>query len=116
MKARGQEPTRQEPGRSHAGTVDAGADEFTACEFNTLCENGTLTMAAPVTTEFRRSGTQSFPFAQDWRLRFAAAYRRQLQAWVKSIENQLHVGASAWDGLVATAVAEAGVRALETGT
>jgi myo-inositol 2-dehydrogenase/D-chiro-inositol 1-dehydrogenase len=81
-----------------------------------VCENGTLTMAPPITTEFRRSGTQSFPFAQDWRLRFAAAYRRQLQAWVKSIEKQLRVGASAWDGLVATAVAEAGVQALETGT
>jgi myo-inositol 2-dehydrogenase/D-chiro-inositol 1-dehydrogenase len=80
-----------------------------------VCENGTLTMGPPVTTEIRRSGTQSFTFAPDWRPRFAVAYRRQMQAWVDSIENEFPHGASAWDGLIATEVAEAGVQALESG-
>src|SRR5881275_1944669 len=80
-----------------------------------VCENGTLTMAPPITTQFRRSGMQVFPFAQDWRPRFSAAYHLQMQAWIDSIERRTPVGASAWDGLVGTAVAEAGVQASETG-
>ncbi len=80
-----------------------------------VCERGTLTMAPPVYAERRFGGAQSFPFARDWRPRFADAYRAQMQAFVDSVSEKRAVGASAWDGLVATAVAEAGVRALETG-
>ena len=78
-------------------------------------EKGTLTMAPPVTAELRSTGHFSFPFAGDWRPRFAAAYRRQMQAWVDSIGSGQPVGASAWDGLVAIAIAEAGIKSLETG-
>jgi myo-inositol 2-dehydrogenase/D-chiro-inositol 1-dehydrogenase len=81
-----------------------------------VCEDGTLTMTPPVHTELRASGTQSFPFAPDWRPRFAAAYRRQMQAWIDAIGTQRSSGASAWDGLVATAVAEAGILSFETGS
>ncbi|MDQ0393949.1 Gfo/Idh/MocA family oxidoreductase [Labrys monachus] len=80
-----------------------------------VCEKGTLTMAPPVHAEQRIGGTQRFPFAPDWRPRFAEAYRRQMQAWVDSIGTDRPVGAGAWDGLVATAIAEAGVRAFEEG-
>jgi myo-inositol 2-dehydrogenase / D-chiro-inositol 1-dehydrogenase len=80
-----------------------------------VCEKGTLTMVPPAHAELRQNGVQSFAFAQDWRPRFAAAYRRQMQAFVDSIETGQATGASAWDGLVATAVAEAGVRAFESG-
>jgi myo-inositol 2-dehydrogenase/D-chiro-inositol 1-dehydrogenase len=38
-----------------------------------------------------------------------------MQAWIDSLEAKLPAGASAWDGYVATAVAEAGVRALRSG-
>jgi len=81
-----------------------------------VCEKGTLTMAPPVHAELRHNGSQSFSFAQDWRPRFAAAYRRQMQAFVDSLETQQGMGASAWDGFVATAVAEAGVQAFEIRT
>jgi myo-inositol 2-dehydrogenase/D-chiro-inositol 1-dehydrogenase len=80
-----------------------------------VCENGTISMAPPVRAELRAEGRHAFPFAADWRPRFADAYRRQMQAWVDSIASGEPAGAGAWDGLVATAVADAGVKALETG-
>ncbi len=80
-----------------------------------VCEHGTLSMTPQVTTELRRAAAPAFAFAPDWRQRFAAAYRRQFQAWVDSVETQRPVGASAWDGLVATAIADAGCQSFETG-
>jgi myo-inositol 2-dehydrogenase/D-chiro-inositol 1-dehydrogenase len=80
-----------------------------------VCEKGTLTMAPPVRAELRAEGRHAFPFAADWRPRFADAYRRQMQAWVDSIASGRPAGAGAWDGLVATAIADAGCAALETG-
>jgi myo-inositol 2-dehydrogenase / D-chiro-inositol 1-dehydrogenase len=80
-----------------------------------VCERGTVTLAAPVATELRHAGTQSFAFARDWRPRFAAAYRLELQSWVRGLAGAAYAGASAWDGYVATEVAAAGVRALESG-
>ena len=80
-----------------------------------VCERGTVTLAPPVATELRHAGVQSFAFARDWRPRFAAAYRHELQSWVRGIATGRYEGASAWDGYVATAVAEAGVRAIDTG-
>lgn len=79
-----------------------------------VCERGTLTMQPPYLAEARLAGAPAFPFAPDWRQRFADAYRRQLQAWVDSIRTGRAVGASAWDGLVATAIADAGCRAHQT--
>ena len=78
-------------------------------------ETGTVSLTPPVNSEMRLAGGQSFGFAGDWRPRFAAAYRLQLQAWVAAIASGTPVGASAWDGYAATAVAVAGVNSLETG-
>lgn len=80
-----------------------------------VCQAGTLTLARPAATEQRADGRQSAAVAADWRPRFAAAYRRQLQAFVDAVEAGTTAGASAWDGLAATAVADAGVRALASG-
>jgi myo-inositol 2-dehydrogenase/D-chiro-inositol 1-dehydrogenase len=80
-----------------------------------VCDAGTLSLAPPVLVEARQAGHQSFPYAADWRPRFATAYARQMQAWVDGIRAGVSVGASAWDGLVATLVAEAGVKAFESG-
>jgi myo-inositol 2-dehydrogenase/D-chiro-inositol 1-dehydrogenase len=71
-----------------------------------VCSVGTVALAPPVEVHVRRAGTQAFGFAQDWRARFRAAYQNQLQAWVNSIAEGAGVGASAWDGYVATAVAQ----------
>ncbi|MZE69796.1 Gfo/Idh/MocA family oxidoreductase, partial [Streptomyces sp. SID5789] len=52
---------------------------------------------------------------QDYLVRFADAYDRQVQAWVDATRHGRVTGPGAWDGYAASAVAEAGVRALETG-
>ncbi len=80
-----------------------------------LCEHGTLQMLPDVQSSMLREGAPTYAYAADWRPRFAAAYTRQNQAWVDGIERGAQVGSSAWDGYVATAVAEAGCRALESG-
>jgi myo-inositol 2-dehydrogenase/D-chiro-inositol 1-dehydrogenase len=51
----------------------------------------------------------------DWRDRFADAYRLELQDWVRGAATGEQRGATAWDGYAATAVAAAGVDALESG-
>ena len=51
-------------------------------------------------------------YPADWRPRFADAYRLQAQAWVGAITGGAGVGASAWDGYAAAAVAEAGLQSL----
>jgi myo-inositol 2-dehydrogenase/D-chiro-inositol 1-dehydrogenase len=53
-------------------------------------------------------------YAQDWRPRFADAYRLQDHAWLRSIETGVAAGASAWDGYVASFTAEKAVAALQT--
>jgi myo-inositol 2-dehydrogenase / D-chiro-inositol 1-dehydrogenase len=79
-------------------------------------ERGTVSLRSPVLTETSANLVQGVRYPQDWRPRFADAYRLQLQAWIKSIGNGNPVGASAWDGYAATLVAEAGVASLATGT
>ena len=53
----------------------------------------------------------------DWRGRFAEAYRRQNQEFLKFVETGVFPmeGASCWDGYCAAAVSEAGVEALAKG-
>jgi myo-inositol 2-dehydrogenase / D-chiro-inositol 1-dehydrogenase len=51
----------------------------------------------------------------DWRDRFADAYRLELQDWVRGAAAGEQRGANAWDGYTATAVAAAGIEALEAG-
>jgi myo-inositol 2-dehydrogenase/D-chiro-inositol 1-dehydrogenase len=53
--------------------------------------------------------------AQDYLVRFADAYDREVQAWVDATRQGRVTGPSAWDGYAASAVAEAGVRAQECG-
>ncbi|MEU9338338.1 Gfo/Idh/MocA family oxidoreductase [Streptomyces sp. NPDC048290] len=52
---------------------------------------------------------------QDYVVRFADAYDRELRDWVAAAREGRVTGPDAWDGYAATAVAEAGVRALEAG-
>lgn len=80
-----------------------------------VCERGSIALATPAATELRRAGGISVSYAGDWRPRFAAAYRIELQSWVRGIASGRHDGASAWDGYVATAVAQGCVESLESG-
>lgn len=52
---------------------------------------------------------------QDYLERFAAAYDREVQAWVDATRRGETTGPTAWDGYVAAAVCEAGVRSLTEG-
>ena len=63
----------------------------------------------------REAGSEGFIHPADWRARFAAAYRLELQAWIDAQRDGTPVGASAWDGYAATAVAGVGIEALHTG-
>jgi myo-inositol 2-dehydrogenase/D-chiro-inositol 1-dehydrogenase len=79
-------------------------------------ENGSVQLDPAAATTRRLSGqvARSLPF--DWRPRFAEAYRRELQDWVDGVAGgEPSRGASGWDGYVASEVAEAGIRALQTG-
>ncbi|MEV7130252.1 Gfo/Idh/MocA family oxidoreductase [Streptomyces sp. NPDC093260] len=52
---------------------------------------------------------------QDYLVRFAEAYDREVQAWVDATRSGRVTGPGAWDGYAASAAAEAGVRSLEDG-
>lgn len=60
-------------------------------------------------------GTEGGPVPRDWRERFAAAYDVELQAWIDAVTAGTCTGPSAWDGYVATTVAVAALRALDSG-
>jgi myo-inositol 2-dehydrogenase/D-chiro-inositol 1-dehydrogenase len=81
--------------------VGAGYAYDIRCEV--VGEDGTLELRDPAT-----GGRHAL--APDFRERFAPAYLHELEAWVAG-----RAGATAWDGYVAAAVAEAAVESLETG-
>jgi myo-inositol 2-dehydrogenase/D-chiro-inositol 1-dehydrogenase len=79
-------------------------------------ELGALMLDSPAPLQLRQALTIGRGIAADWRPRFADAYRLELQDWVAAIAaGRPSTSASAWDGYVATIVAQAGVAALETG-
>ena len=79
-----------------------------------VCEEGTLLMPPPRNNELLFSSSHTFPYAKDWRPRFADAYRNQDQSWINSIiDNTPSEGSSAWDAMIATKIAEAGVKSFE---
>ena len=68
--------------------------------------SGTIAMAGPSLTETNLAGAHGHGWPDNWVPRFKEAYRRQMNAWVQSLGRQQPVGASAWDGYVASAIAE----------
>ena len=78
-------------------------------------EKGTVSLCNPDRSVTSVNLVQGVSYPEDWRPRFADAYRLQNSAWIKSIETGSPAGASAWDGYAATLVAEAGVASLAKG-
>ena len=76
---------------------------------------GTVEMSAPTVTLTNNARQHGHVWPENWVPRFRDAYRIQMNAWVRSIAEARPVGASAWDGFVATAIAEQVVTALQTG-
>ena len=78
-------------------------------------EKGSVFLRSPIHSELHVDLKAITTYPEDWRSRFAEAYRLQNSAWLKSIETGIPAGASAWDGYAATLVAEAGVVSLAKG-
>lgn len=77
---------------------------------------GTVQMAQPSVTLVNAMRHHGHGYPENWVPRFRDAYRVQMNAWVRAIASGEPAGASAWDGYVATAIAEQVVTALQTGS
>lgn len=74
--------------------------------------SGSVALAPPTLTLRNRNGTGGHSYPENWIPRFADAYRLQLTAWIRAVRSGSPTGASAWDGYVASAIAEQVVGAL----
>lgn len=88
------------------------------CEI--VCERGTAIAGRPgagllTTSVGREAGYWGGLLTEDYRGRFATAYDKEVQAWVDAVATGETVGATAWDGYAATAVAQAGLASLASG-
>lgn len=64
----------------------------------------------------RAAAVRSSRVPADWRERFIRAYDVELQEWLDAVAAGSCTGPSSWDGYAATAVADAGLAALHTGS
>jgi myo-inositol 2-dehydrogenase/D-chiro-inositol 1-dehydrogenase len=69
-------------------------------------QQGTVALAPPSLTMRNKDRTGGVSYPDNWIPRFADAYRRQLTDWIGAVTTGTPVGASAWDGFVASAIAE----------
>jgi myo-inositol 2-dehydrogenase / D-chiro-inositol 1-dehydrogenase len=79
-----------------------------------VCEKGALSLGQTHAVQVHAVSGVGHSLHSDWMGRFDDAYRRELQAWVKSIGDGKPVGASAWDGYVSTQTAELCLQAYRT--
>lgn len=93
--------------------VNSGFGYQVRCE--AVCEDGSARIGAEHAMAVETPGTATARIPQDYLVRFADAYDRELQVWADATRAGQVTGPSVWDGYAASAVAEAGVRALETG-
>src|SRR5690606_52758 len=80
-----------------------------------VCERGTAHIGDRHALVTETAGHWGGTLAQDWTERFAQAYDDEVQTWVDATRRGTVTGPSIWDGYIAAAVCEAGVRALENG-
>ncbi|OIJ63474.1 Gfo/Idh/MocA family protein [Streptomyces mangrovisoli] len=93
--------------------VNCGFGYEVRCE--AVCEQGSARIGDTRSMAVTRRGLAGQEVPQDYLVRFADAYEREVQDWVDATRRGEVTGPSAWDGYAASVVAEAGVRALETG-
>ncbi|QIB47604.1 Gfo/Idh/MocA family protein [Streptomyces aureoverticillatus] len=93
--------------------VNCGFGYEVACE--AVCENGSARIGDEAAMVVRSAGRAQQEIAQDYVVRFADAYDREVREWVTGTRAGRVTGPSAWDGYAAAAVAEAGARALGDG-
>ncbi|MEV7689807.1 Gfo/Idh/MocA family protein [Streptomyces bungoensis] len=93
--------------------VNCGFGYQVRCE--AVCEAGSARIGDEHTMVVTTRGSAAEEVAQDYLVRFAGAYDREVQAWVDATRRGEVTGPGAWDGYAASVVAEAGVGSLETG-
>lgn len=93
--------------------VNCGFGYQVRCE--AVCEAGSARIGDEHTMVVTTRGDAAEEVAQDYLVRFADAYDREVQTWVDATRRGEVTGPDVWDGYAVSAVAEAGVRALETG-
>ncbi|MGY5099144.1 Gfo/Idh/MocA family protein [Streptomyces sp. 900105245] len=93
--------------------VNSGFGYQVHCE--AVCEKGSARIGDEHTMVVTTGGGAAQEVAQDYLVRFAGAYDREVQAWVDATRRGEVTGPGVWDGYAASAVAEAGVRSLHTG-
>ncbi|MGV9933801.1 Gfo/Idh/MocA family protein [Streptomyces olivaceoviridis] len=93
--------------------VNSGFGYQVRCE--AVCEAGSARIGDEHTMVVTTRDGARKEVAQDYLVRFADAYDREVQAWVDATRRGEVTGPDVWDGYAASAVAEAGVHALRTG-
>jgi myo-inositol 2-dehydrogenase/D-chiro-inositol 1-dehydrogenase len=93
--------------------VNCGFGYQVRCE--AVGERGSARIGDGHTMVVSASGAAREEIPQDYLVHFSDAYDREVQAWVDATRRGVVTGPSAWDGYAVAAVAEAGVRALESG-
>ncbi|MFH8935763.1 Gfo/Idh/MocA family protein [Streptomyces griseosporeus] len=93
--------------------VNCGFGYQVRCE--AVCEAGSARIGEDHGMRVARAGEDRTEVPQDYLVRFADAYDREVQAWVDATRQGRVTGPTAWDGYAVSVVAEAGVRSLETG-
>ncbi|RCH68508.1 gfo/Idh/MocA family oxidoreductase [Streptomyces sp. SDr-06] len=104
-----------------SGGVVVDVEIFVNCGFGyevrceAVCERGTASIGESGGLVTRAAGGARQDVPQDFTVRFAEAYDREVQAWVDAVRRGRAEGASTWDACAAALVCEAGVRAQRTG-
>ncbi len=80
-------------------------------------EAASIAMNHVAHTRTDRALSTAAAYEQDWRGRYAEAYRRQNRAFLRFVQSGTYpdIASSAWDGYAASVVAETGARALREG-
>jgi myo-inositol 2-dehydrogenase/D-chiro-inositol 1-dehydrogenase len=79
-------------------------------------ETGTASLGESNPVVLKREGSFSGRVPADWRERFLRAFDVEFQEWLAAAAKGTATGPSAWDGYAATAVCDAALEALRTGT
>ncbi|MFJ9243436.1 Gfo/Idh/MocA family protein [Streptomyces sp. NPDC101776] len=93
--------------------VNSGFGYQVRCE--AVCEAGSARIGEDHTMVVTTRGSAHEDVPLDYLVRFADAYDREVQSWVDATRRGEVTGPSVWDGYASSVVAEAGVRALESG-
>lgn len=105
-----------------ASGVLVDVEVFANCGYgyDVRCEavgsNGAISIEQPSTGAVLRHTGAAGPVCRSWKERFSAAYLEELQDWIGAVAVGEVRGPNAWDGYVATEVAQSCLRASSSGT